>query len=436
MPPASLAGDKFTRVSVDKQVVEGIGQVWLSFININDNPTTATPGAQVGGNATQSIYLASPDGARRLLKVLDLSAKTDRRVYWSPNGAYLAYFLEEGADSGLYVLDLKVGVSVRMFAAPNLNPRGIAGDPIWAPDGARLTITLATPYDLDVFSVGADGSGFRNLTQSGGFDFWPAWSPDGQYMAFVSDRAQCPSWAPNETRTCFRPDGSATIPDGGALYVLESVSGQIRQVSDSWVTAPPHWVSSSRLAFTSGKSGDPAAGTTLQWVDLRGGAARAVTAIEPGGILILRDAWNGDGSRVLYQEAGAQTALVLRDDSGTELARSTELTFPRYAFTAAWSPDGKRVVIGGNNSQCPYPIVVADNTLKIQVRAAPPNPRLCDPQWSPDSKWIAFAGILQSGGGSDGRFDAYVAEPTGFGARNLSGRLRGQIKLLGWVGRP
>ena len=43
-------------------------------------------------------------------------------------------------------------------------------------------------------------------------------------------------------------------------------------------------------------------------------------------------------------------------------------------------------------------------------------------------------GVTQSGSGTDGRFDVYVAQANGYGMRNLTGRAGGQIRLIGWVG--
>jgi len=345
------------------------------------------------------------------------------------DGGYLAYFLPTGSGAGLYVLDLRIGVSLRLFELDNLNPRGIPGEPVWSPDSKQITIALPTDYSVNIYGIKADGTGFSNLTNSKAFDFWPTWSPDGQFMAFVSDRQQCPNWIPNQPGSCYRPD--TPVPDGGNLYVMEAVSGQVRLVSDQWVTAPPHWISASRLAFTSSKRGDPTSGSSLWWADLRGGPAHKVSS-EGKGILVNRDSWTGDGKRVVYQEAQATTQIVIHDDAGNELARSGDLNFPRVAFAASWSPDGKRLVMGGHNGQCPYGMILTDESFKIILKSDP-TPGVCDPSWSPDGRFIAFNGVTQSASGSDGRSDVFIAEATGYGARNLSARLGGQIRLIGWI---
>ncbi|MEP7285991.1 MAG: hypothetical protein ABI947_09505 [Chloroflexota bacterium] len=428
LPTVGLAGDKFTRVTISDAVLAGIGKTWLSFINVNDKPTTITPGTPTPANQIETVYIAAPSGGTPI-KVIDLPATTGQQVFWSPNGAYLAYFVPTGSGVGLYILDLKIGLSLRLFELEDLSPRGIPSLPTWSPDSAELTISLATDYDVDIYSINVDGTNFRNLTSTPAFDFWPTWSPDGQYLAFVSDRAQCPTWIPNEPGSCYRPD--FPTPDGGNLYVMEAQSGQVRKLSDEWVTAPPHWISASRLSFTAGKRGDSTAGSALWWVDLRGGPAHRISDDTPG-LLITRDSWSADGRRVVYQEADAETRIVIRDDAGTEIARSTQLNFPRVAFAASWSPDGKRLVMGGRNAQCPYGMLLTDDTFKV-IKTSSPNPGVCDPSWSPDGRYIAFNGVTQTASGTDGRFDVYLAEASGVGGRNLTGRLGGQIRLLGWV---
>jgi Tol biopolymer transport system component len=221
------------------------------------------------------------------------------------------------------------------------------------------------------------------------------------------------------------------MPDGGNLYVMEAVSGQVRELSDQWVTAPPHWISPTRLAFITSQRGNASSGSSLWWADLRGGPSHKVSG-DASGVLVTGDSWTSDGSKVVYQEAGTMTQIVIRDDAGTEIARSADLNFPRVAFAASWSPDGKRLVMGGHNSQCPYGMLLTDDSFKFIVKSQV-TPSVCDPSWSPDGHFIAFNGVTQSDTSSDGRSDVFIAEATGFGARNLTGRLGGQIRLLGWV---
>jgi Tol biopolymer transport system component len=215
------------------------------------------------------------------------------------------------------------------------------------------------------------------------------------------------------------------------LYVMEAVSGQVRMLSDQWVTAPPRWISSSRLAFIGGERGNVDHGTVLWWADLRGGPTHNVSGNSPGS-LVTGDSWTADGSRVVYEEAALTTQIVIRDDAGNEITRSGDYNFPRVAFSASWSPDGKRLVLGGHNNQCPYGMLITDEALRVIVKSNA-TPSVCDPSWSPDGHYIAFNGVTQSDTASDGRSDVFVAEATGYGVRNLSGRLGGQIRLLGWI---
>ncbi|MCC7205787.1 MAG: PD40 domain-containing protein [Anaerolineae bacterium] len=433
LPTVGVASDRFTRFEgLDAAVVDGIGRLWLSYVNAGQAAPTSTPGTPVASSDLETVYLASPDG-RELYRVIDLPVTTGNRVWWSPNGAYMAYFQEDGLNTGLYVLNLANRLAIRLLAVDNLNPRGIVSTPVWSPDSAQITIALHTAFGVNIYSSGPDGVNFRNLTQSDSFDFWPAWSPDARFLAFISDRELCPTWEPNAPGSCYTPD--RPTPDGGQPFVLDTATGEIRRLADVWVATPPEWVDASRLSFVSGAPGDPGEEATLWLANAATGEApRALVGPLSGGTRIMRPAWSRDGSRVVFQEAGAENAIVLMDDAGQELARTTDYSFPRGAFTAAWSPDGSRVILAGRNSQCPFGMIVLNADFRAVTRQPVPDPGVCDPLWTPGGDLFAFTGITGATEGADGRFDVYLANSGGGIIRNMTGRLGGQVYMLGWVG--
>ena len=60
--------------------------------------------------------------------------------------------------------------------------------PVWSPDGARIAFAGRRVDNTDVYVMNADGSGERRLTTNAGNDFDPAWSPDGRRIAFTAQR--------------------------------------------------------------------------------------------------------------------------------------------------------------------------------------------------------------------------------------------------------
>ena len=401
----------------------------IAFINTNNRTgSAATPRP---GNDIETLYYVPPTNSAGRIEVLQLDSSTGNQIFIAPTGNAIAYLKPNGTNNtaGLYVTDLTIGsgFTARILPLRSLTQRGIYSAPSWAPDGSRVAVTLATGYDLDIYAVGREGSNPTNLTHQGSYDFWPAWSPDGTMIAFASDRARCPSWIPGEPGTC--DSTGAQPPTGGNVYVLNLNTQEVRKLSDQWVDEPPRWANPRTVVYS---TGDPLLGDeehALWATDVISGETRKVTLSSGDMPLKLAEAWSPDGQSVVFQAASTSTEIVLAQLNGTELGRITDLPFARYAMSAAWSPDGTHIAIGGVSGQCPYGAVVVDNALNTVVRANPP-PTMCNPAYSPDGRWLAFTGINPH---VDGRTDVYVANPNGYGITSLTGSLRGQIEMLGWI---
>jgi TolB protein len=59
------------------------------------------------------------------------------------------------------------------------------GWPKWSPDGEKIAFETDREKDYGICVMNSDGSGLRNLTTNNTYrDRWPCWSPDGKKIAF------------------------------------------------------------------------------------------------------------------------------------------------------------------------------------------------------------------------------------------------------------
>lgn len=430
MPTVGFVGyQNWETVSRPNNLTQVLSGPALAFLNTNNRDTVGDSRTPQPATNVQALYYVAGSGGTPL-QIMQMSAATGNQVWVSPTGTAFAYIrVDNNPDiAGLYVVDLDLQISGRILPISSVIQRGFYSPPSWSPDGTRLAIALTTSYAIDIFTVGRDGLNPMNITQSGSYDFWPVWSPDGRYILFVSDREMCPTWVPGEPDTC--DSDNVQPPTGGHAYIIDVTSNQVVRISDEWVTEPPRWLTPRQIVYA---SGDPLFGDSERtiWIaDIFTRENRQLVLADGRDPIKLSEAWSPTGQLVLYQAAGTTTEIVLARIDGTEIARTSDLIFTRYGMTAAWSPDGGSIAIGGVNGQCPYGIILTDDSLTFRVRGSPP-PSMCEPRFSPDGRFLAFTGVTPN---VDGRVDVWIANSNGFGGRNVTANLRGQIELLGWIG--
>lgn len=426
-PTVFFTYDNWEFLDLPSDMGSRLNSPMIAFLNTNNRTgSAATPQP---GNNIQTLYYVFPTNSAGRVAIKEFDTSTEDQIFIAPSGDAFAYLrLDAGTSAnGLYITDFDVGVTGRVLPITSLTQRGIYTPPSWKRDGSLLAIAIATGYDIDIYTIAPEGAWAPLITQ-GSNDFWPIWSPDGNYLAFVSDRVSCPSWRPGEAETC---DGTTAIPSsGGHVFVLEVSTGLITQISDNIVYEPPRWVTPRQISFVVGDPlfGDPE--RSLYIADIFSNEVRTVRLSTGDVPLKLSESWSPTGQQVVFQAVGSSTEIVLAQVNGTELGRLSDLTFARYGMTASWSPDGALIAIGGVGGQCPHGVIVADTRLNTIARGNPP-PSMCEPSFSPDGRWIAFTGVIPN---RDGRLDVYASNQNGFGAVNLTGSLLGNIDLIGWVG--
>ena len=159
----------------------------------------------------------------------------------------LAYVVQHSAQS----YELIVADSDGANPAPALRSREPIISPAWSPDGRHLAYvsfeakkpvvyvhTVATGRRrTQIFMIKTDGSGVNRFSRSLAIDTEPVFSPDGQWLYFVSDRGGSPQIyrqaisGGQAERVTFGADYAVSptlSPDGAQLCYVTRVDGRYR----------------------------------------------------------------------------------------------------------------------------------------------------------------------------------------------------------------
>ena len=126
------------------------------------------------------LYIMNADGSSP--KPLTDDALQNTEPKWSSDGKWIAYYCRQGFDIQICVI------------SPDGQPawQPISGtEPVWSPlnreGGVHLAFLCFKQMQSDICMVEPDGSNLINLTNNPAYEHSPAWSLDGNWVAFVSN---------------------------------------------------------------------------------------------------------------------------------------------------------------------------------------------------------------------------------------------------------
>ncbi|MBK5259986.1 MAG: PD40 domain-containing protein [Thermoanaerobaculia bacterium] len=354
---------------------------------ITNDPATDNQPVWVGDN----IYFTSDrEGGKLNLWSWDAKARTPRRVtshtdfdvLWpSSDRSQIVY--ESGGSIWRFdpATSRAERIPIRVFGDfRNTLPyfKNVRGNVDWftiSPTGARALLGARG----DVFTVPAKNGEIRNITQTPGVrEMNPAWSPDGKWVVYLSDRSG----------------------DAYELYVRPvDVAGEERQLTrgaKSWRFAPAWSPDSKMLAFSDKER-------ELQILDVASGAVTSVDRGEFDDITYYR--WSPDSRWIAYTKTNQSQFNVIHvysvpdrkvhrltsgltddqspvfDPKGRYLYflsnRDYNLTFSAFEFNYVYT-NPTRVYVGLLAEDGPALLLPQSDEEKAEAQAATPAPEAAD----------------------------------------------------------
>src|SRR5436190_4693043 len=260
-------------------------------------------------------------------------------------------------------------------------------DPQLSPDGKWIAYVVGTTDTKEdnsaahIWLASIDGTNDRQITFGQESESSPRWSPDGKYISFTSSR-------PGKAR-------------GSQVWLLDRAGGEAQQLTETKGRLQGYEWSpdSKRLALVIGDpdpesepAPSPQPGTTA-------------TPRVPKPIVIDRYKYKQDGQG--YVLSGRRSYIYLFDVATKKLDRLTTAKFDESS--PAWSPDSTRIAFMSNHGDDPdrdpsaqlFVVDAQPGSTEKPLTTAAIRAGRSRPEWSPDSKWIAFID------GDEKKFGAY-----------------------------
>lgn len=173
------------------------------------------------------IYVIEPDGSKP--RALIRGSGLDVDPTFSPDGKWMAFVSGRFGNPHIFRAELKWegDTSLRVVADKRLTYAGwYNATPAWSPESDKLVFA---GYDRDIdrfdlFMMSPDGTSLERLTIRSGDNERPSWSPNGQLVAFQSNRTKGRDVKGVPQLFVMNRDGSAQRPLVTGLYEAQTPS--------------------------------------------------------------------------------------------------------------------------------------------------------------------------------------------------------------------
>ena len=240
----------------------GSMDLWQQAVAEDGTPVGPPLGVTAGLGINSAVF--SPDGSKlaysrggKVSNVWRVPILADRPATWadalrvtsehayiefvdvSPDGRQLALSSNRRGNQDLWVLPATGGEMTPLTTdpTPDWNPR-------WSPDGSQIAFYAYRSGNRDIWVMPARGGPAQQLTDDPATDWWLNWAPgDGREIAFVSERGgeseavwvvAAAGGKPRRVASGFAPDWS---PDGTWMAVL-SQDRLVRVPADGGAPVP------------------------------------------------------------------------------------------------------------------------------------------------------------------------------------------------------
>jgi len=262
-------------------------------------------------------------------------------------------------------------------------------------DGAfnsRIAYITQTSGQYQLNIADSDGQGAKLILASSEPILSPAWSPDGQRLAYVSlegkknavymqevtsgQRVQVAAWSGVNSAPAWSPDGRrlalSLSKDGNPeIYILDVFSRQLQRVTNHpAIDTEPAWSPDGQLlVFTSDRGGKP----QIYQTSVNGGSAQRLTF---SGNYNASASFSPDGQQLLFLHGDGRHFSIALQERSTGAIRS--LTSAGNNESPSFAPNGALVIYASEGSLA---AISVDGKIKQQLKVSGGQVR--EPAWSP-----------------------------------------------------